>query len=403
NNVSIGTSYAGYIAAPSNGMIVQGNVGIGSAIPGQALDVTGTVRTVSFAMSGQTPISGYVLTASDSAGDTTWTSPGAVSGWTISGNDVYETLQGNVGIGTTTINQAALTVTNGNVGIGTWAPAASLEVAGGNIILGNDQNLEFRRGSDNDPNVINMWASSGVSDTLNIKLGNSGNLNQSLNILNSSSVSQIVLLGNGNVGIGTIAPAAVFGVVGNIGIGSGMNSSYVSTTPPTGGMLVEGNVGLGSLSPGQQLDVQGTVRMTGLTLTNNGASDGFVLVGNSIGIGTWMSASTLPATSQWAGITGLNIYYSYPGANVGIGTSLSSSTLDVANNVSIGTSYAGYITAPNNGLLVQGNVGIGSTAPGQALDVTGTVRTTGFAMSGQTPISGYVLTASDSAGDTTWS
>ena len=45
------------------------------------------------------------------------------SGWTVTGNNVYETAGGNVGIGTTFLTTAALTVMNGNVGIGTWVPA----------------------------------------------------------------------------------------------------------------------------------------------------------------------------------------------------------------------------------------------------------------------------------------
>ena len=56
-------------------------------------------------------------------GDTTWSSAGGVSGWTVSGSNVYETAGGNVGIGTTFLTTAALTVMNGNVGIGTWVAA----------------------------------------------------------------------------------------------------------------------------------------------------------------------------------------------------------------------------------------------------------------------------------------
>ena len=43
-------------------------------------------------------ISGYVLTASDSSGDTMWSSPGAVGGWATSGTSLYNTNSGNVGI-----------------------------------------------------------------------------------------------------------------------------------------------------------------------------------------------------------------------------------------------------------------------------------------------------------------
>ena len=85
---------------------------------------------------GQTPVSGYVLTASDGAGDAVWASPGGISGWTVSGTNVYEADGGNVGIGTTLLNQGALLVMNGNVGIGTWAPGGALIVQTGDVGIG---------------------------------------------------------------------------------------------------------------------------------------------------------------------------------------------------------------------------------------------------------------------------
>lgn len=38
----------------------------------------------------------------------------------------------------------------------------------------------------------------------------------------------------------------------------------------------------------------------------------------------------------------------------------------------IGTSYSGWFAAPPNGLLVEGNVGIGKTTVSHAIDVVGT-------------------------------
>ena len=112
-------------------VVMGGNVGVGSLSPGQALDVAGTLRATGFTMSGSSPISGYVLTATDSAGDITWSSAGGVSGWTVTGSNVYETGNGNVGIGTTLLTTSALTVMNGNVGIGTWVPGYRLAVPWG--------------------------------------------------------------------------------------------------------------------------------------------------------------------------------------------------------------------------------------------------------------------------------
>lgn len=102
---------------------------------------------------------------------------------------------------------------------------------------------------------------------------------------------------------------------GNIGIGTSEANS--------GKLIISGgNVGIGSLTPGKQLDVQGTVRATYFV------GDGSGLTGVSGGTSGW----TLGAS------------------NVGISTT--------------------------------NNVGIGSSTPTQKLDVVGTIRATSFVGSG---------------------
>ena len=108
-------------------------------------------------MSGQTPSSGYVLTASDNNGDVTWSPAGGVSGWTLSGNNIYNinsgnveinTLNGaNVGIGITT-PQGDRKSANGNVGIGTVARKHSVDVRG-NVGIGSSivYSTPVKRGS----------------------------------------------------------------------------------------------------------------------------------------------------------------------------------------------------------------------------------------------------------------
>ena len=396
-NVGIGTiANSLYLTtpAPNGGMLIEGNVGIGSLSPGQLLDVRGTVRTTALAMSGQTPISGYVLTASDSAGDTTWTSAGAVSGWTVSGNNVYETLNGNVGIGTSAL-QTALAVTNGNVGIGTWTAAGgSLIVASGNVGIGS------------------AWPGAAL-DVQGTMRGLSG-----------------LELG-GSVANGTNSSA--------LGFVDWRGNTYFFKQRLFGwrysrwsGTITSSN--LGSVAFGR--NHLGTISATGIGAVALGDTDaGTILASNagSFAMG-YANGGTILASAQGSVVMGLEIagllqatgsakccYRSKcPAGNwnnnaLAFGLSVvnpnSSSfmvgftttpTLTVTGTgVGIGTSSpfgGGLIVLP----AATGNVGIGSLTPGQALDVQGTVRTTALAMTGQTPISGYVLTASDSAGDTTW-
>ena len=264
-------------------VVMNGNVGVGTWVPEQLLDIKGNLRTTNFTMSGQlNPISGYVLTASDSAGDTTWASAGGVSGWTISGNNVYETAGGNVGIGTTNPGQAldvngtarmgGLTLTgngasNGyvmvgnNVGVGSWMPFNTLGVS-------------------------SQWITTNTSDVF---LPNSGNVWIGINITSAGAALSVM---NGNVGIGTWVP-------------------------------------------GQTLDVKGNMRATNFTMSGQNPIGGYVLTASdSAGDTTWASAG---GVSGWT-VTGNDVYETGNG-NVGIGTTLlTTAALTVMNgNVGIGT------------------------------------------------------------------
>ncbi len=165
--------------------------------------------------------------------------------------------------------------------------------------------------------------------------------------------------GSGNIGIGTTTHFA--GYVG------------VSTAGPFQTVEVAGNVGIGTLVPGTKLDVTGTSRMTGFQLTGNGVSSGNVMVTNSVGLGTWMAASTLPITpSQWTTANTNDVYLPNNG-NVGLGTTLTSTAaLNIMNgNVGIGT------WKPTDLLTVSnGNVGIGKISTGKLTLYDGTATLT---------------------------
>jgi hypothetical protein len=86
----------------------------------------------------------------------------------------------------------------------------------------------------------------------------------------------------------------------------------------------------------------------------------------------------------------------YKVGSLGLGVS-PLSKLDVSGATAIGT-YAGTTAAPSNGLIVSGNVGVGTSSPTTNLDVNGTIR-----IRGGSPVLNYVLTATDTDGNATWS
>ena len=79
-------------------------------------------------------------------------------------------------------------------------------------------------------------------------------------------------------------------------------------------MTDEGNVGIGISPPQARLDINGTARMTGFSMPT-GASNGFVLVSDADGDGTWQSATTI-SDGDWYFLSG-DIY---TWSQVGIGT-----------------------------------------------------------------------------------
>jgi hypothetical protein len=404
-------------------LVINGNVGIGSLSPGKALDVNGTARVGGFTLTGNGASNGNVLVG-NSVGVGTWmpvSTLGAANGtnyWLLNGgsNVGINTTQA-VGIGTTFVGgtgEATLSVMNGNVGIGTWVPGYTLETEGGSVGLGVNSNTSYLQigqlaNSQSVPNGLSLkdyitsTASNqseaeveaiarAASNTASTYFGIIGDVNNNLaSAVNYTAATSLVGVAGYTTssGSGTITGVAsifagnstytgsgggitnAYGVLvsdqtaatNNYGVYSGLSSGankwnfYDNGPAPN---YFNGNVGIGSTAPGQLLDVEGTVRTTGLTLSGNGAANGNVLVGNSVGVGTWMPASTLASTNYWN--------YSAAG-NIGVST---------VQAVGIGTTFIGG-TGEAALSVMNGNVGIGTWAPRATLDVEGTLSTVTFA------------------------
>lgn len=429
----------------TNPIYFNGNVGISSTTPGQALDVLGTVRATNFIGSASGLTGSTFLRSANNLSDLTnqtlaqtnllqsvYTTTDAIAYW------------GGPGAGFKT--DTAITTDESGALITTSLTTGAI-AASGTIVETNTATHALavgRQGQTNPAFEVNTASASGVTG-LKITANTSGSgasldttssgSNENLNIT-SKGTGIISLNGasTSNIGLGTFFPQNKLDVTGSDSGTTTTNSSAamivvtntnttnnnfedlsfssanssganivgakiagVNTSHTAGSesmdmafftrsigvgaekvrILANGNVGIGSINPGQKLDVQGTLRALffkgdGSQLTNLPAGSGTVNSGVIQELAYYPASAA--AVSSSTGITLAN--------NVGIGVIKSGTEIVPLNNfdandgIVIGSGYAGVKTAPTGGLLVLGNIGIGSATPGQALDINGTLRIT---------------------------
>ena len=242
-------------------------------------------------------------------------------------------------------------------------------------------------GSGTTGNVMSLTNySSGGGNTLNVQSIGTGVTNVALYASASGATNNYAaLFPSGYVGIGTTSPTSALDIVGNASTSgqltfrgssssiNGLNGYGLTFKVSSGGdaglttaMFINstGNLGIGTISPTATLDVNGSASIAGQLTFENGfgtiqATNNQLLTlgGNSTG-----DIQFKPGNSSSLTL--------FANGAVGIGTASATNKLDIAGGVAIG-SYAGN-TAPLNGLIVSGNVGIGTNNPGARLEVKGT-------------------------------
>lgn len=332
----------------------NGNLGMGTTTPLNFMDVRGTVNT--FALN---------VTAAGNIGINS-SNPGAAL-------DVQGTTR----------------FLSGNVGVGTFNPSRKFEV---DDFSGANETAIFKTNTFNDIN-IQSGGSSPAYIVLNSAGAASGIIAERASPTgigihsadsNINNPDTAFFTSGNNMGIGITAPTAKLGILGNIGIGTLANSSFLSTVPPLGGMIIEGNVGIGSLSPGTLFDVNGSV---GVRVLGTGTT---VLFNGNVGIGTSTTTHTISmgsggdATLAMVGSGTMKITNAAGSGTHDlsiIGSNNASGNLLLQDCAGTCSGTAIVFTSNNSGspredarFINNGNLGIGTTNPGQLVDVQGTIR-----------------------------
>jgi len=321
-NASIGASYIG-TAAPANGLIIQGVVGIGTNNPVNTLDVTGTGIHIAAGTPGTPTYDLY------NVGGVLYWNGSPIGAATITGAQyqmayfsALNTVSGDANITTDASNDLLVPV--GSVGIGTTGPTAGLDIYTNGAASTAAEKLD------------GTWYTSG---------GTATTTKPQLLIEPAGTVS--TGWNTSGTGLGINAPS---GFAGNL-IDAQVNGSdvfYVS--PSVFGLGVSGGFGIGLAGSGSISGGWGIVQ------ANQGAQNWNTCFVAKAADGT--ISLKVECNNSTAGIS-----------RVGLSQGSPVSTLDVNGGVTVGGGYSGVNTAPTNGMIVQGNVGIGTTAPTRTLDV----------------------------------
>ncbi len=318
---AIGTGYAGVNTAPTNGLIVQGNVAIGTSTDplNYALDVNGTINATNFVGNG----SGLTGIGS-----------GIVNSGTA-GEVAYYQTGGSTVVGTSTIE-----IVNGNVGIGTTSPIRALTVNGGEMAV-----IAQTSGTPNNAflDVSDASGSNGGNMTFQIRgLGSNGTAQVNLGTLDIDANTTYI---GGNVGIGTTSPQSKVQAFG-------------------------GEVQVGTSGSNCASNNGGAIRFFGSTLYYCDGSSTWQTVFSSSGSGGAVSGTgSTGYDALWTSPTSIGTGLIFEsGSKVGIGTAVMNTSLDVNGDLALrfGTDYS----TPTG---TQSNVALGSYS---AIRFTGASATT---------------------------
>ena len=401
-NSTSGPFYAEQEGSGPAGVFVGGNVGIGTTTPERALHLKSSAPVIRL----EDTDSGL---CSEIYGDTGAGDLITVADSTGGGTDPFISFR--IG-GSPSVNEKMRIKSNGNVGIGDLNPSKTLSVAGDAIITGdltisgttisvNTTNLEVA-----DKTITVSDVTNPTNDTANgagiiVKAPTDKTI--LYNKVNDSFDFNIGTNFDGNVGIGTAAPAYTLDVAGDINFtgnltqnGTTFGSSVWAQSGSNIGYTA-GKVSIGTTATSRKLNVKSDD--ANIAFFEGSNLEGLVFVNNTNGrfdiLGYSDSQSSYnPLVIRAGGPT--NLWIGTDG-RVGIGASSAAYTLDVAGDINFtgnltqnGTTFSSSVWAQsgNDVNYTAGNVGIGTSSAAYTLDVAGNINFTGNLTENGVPIPG---------------
>jgi hypothetical protein len=271
--------------------------------------------------------------------------------------------QSLLALGAGAANSHLVISSSGNVGIGTTSPTNTLNVNGTTFLQGGQTTV---RGS---------GATSATT---------------ALRIENSNASASLVVLGNGNVGIGTTSPTSILDISGSTIITGSFNVNAGTTTPHIRGAALRvselANGAAGTLTLGSVSNIYSDLGTFSFKGGITGTTEFMFLSGSRVGIGTNNPTNTLQVVG---GVTATSFTGSLFGTSSWAQNALTASFVNTASTnafVQGGNSFgATAVLGTNDNQNLQfetsgsvrmhisssGNVGIGTTTPLARLDVSG--------------------------------
>lgn len=368
---SIGASYTG-TTPPSNGAIIQGNVGIGTTSPANKLQVYTTTDADGIALDAPTGVAQALLFKRDNVTKSAIALSGYSGAW-VTGSELNDLIFRTSGVTEKILFRTGgggipqLAINGNNVGIGTTSPTSILHIAASSPTFTVERTGISTVTLNNSGSVWTWGSSAATANHFAFAPGGT----EAMRIVNG-----------GNVGIGTTSPASRLEIVGDLRTSTGGGTANLFVDVNSAALAQIGlNGDIASKNNEFQLRTSGTplAFYTGSTLgveTETGNARMVITNAGNVGIGT-----TTPAWRLQVAGTRPDFAISDSAGGTNAKHMLLSNR---SGNLYIGTSTDVYATSttPILTLLNNGNVGIGTSSPTTLLSLNGTGVANGITFGG---------------------